>query len=147
MATPQPELIHVGRGDLYIGVDVPTSGQVVPLIAGVPATGRFVGSTLAEAMWVYKPRSFDIRTQQSTGIQGYVVIEEELAWGCSGISTSLSANGLAMAPVELAASEELKSEWSEIPSVVHVPPEVLYYAVDQKVEDEKGNAEKNSDNS
>ena len=39
MATPQPELIHVGRGDLYIGVDVPTSGQVVPLIAGVPATG------------------------------------------------------------------------------------------------------------
>jgi len=78
MATPQPELIHVGRGDLYIGVDVPTSGQVVPLIAGVPATGRFVGSTLAEAMWVYKPRSFDIRTQQSTGIQGYVVIEEEL---------------------------------------------------------------------
>src|SRR5207245_8772614 len=39
------------------------------------------------------------------------VIEEELAWGCSGISTSLSANGLAMAPVELAASEELKKEY------------------------------------
>src|SRR6266566_3767493 len=34
-----------------------------------------------------------------------------VAWECSGISTSLSANGLAMAPVELAASEELKKEY------------------------------------
>jgi acyl-CoA dehydrogenase len=40
-----------------------------------------------------------------------VVIEEELAWGCSGIGTSLSCNGLAMAPVVLAASEELKKEY------------------------------------
>src|SRR5437588_1427326 len=39
------------------------------------------------------------------------LIEEELAWGCSGISTSLSANGLACAPVALAASEELKKEY------------------------------------
>jgi acyl-CoA dehydrogenase len=39
------------------------------------------------------------------------LIEEELAWGCSGISTSLAANGLAMAPIELAASEELKREY------------------------------------
>jgi len=39
------------------------------------------------------------------------LIEEELAWGCSGISTSLSANGLASAPVVLAASEELKREY------------------------------------
>ena len=39
------------------------------------------------------------------------LIEEELAWGCSGISTSLSANGLACAPIGLAASEELKKEY------------------------------------
>ena len=39
------------------------------------------------------------------------LIEEELAWGCSGISTSLSANGLACAPIALAASEELKKEY------------------------------------
>ncbi len=36
------------------------------------------------------------------------LIEEELAWGCSGISTSLTCNGLATAPVLLAASDELK---------------------------------------
>ena len=39
------------------------------------------------------------------------VIEEEIAWGCSGIGTSLSCNGLATAPIALAASEELKKEY------------------------------------
>jgi acyl-CoA dehydrogenase len=39
------------------------------------------------------------------------IIEEELAWGCSGISTSLTCNGLATAPVLLAASEEIKKEY------------------------------------
>jgi acyl-CoA dehydrogenase len=39
------------------------------------------------------------------------VIEEEIAWGCSGIGTSLTCNGLATAPVALAASEELKKEY------------------------------------
>ncbi len=39
------------------------------------------------------------------------ILEEELAWGCSGISTTLSCNGLATAPVGLAASEELKREY------------------------------------
>src|SRR3954465_15383393 len=39
------------------------------------------------------------------------LIEEELAWGCSGIQTSLGANGLAAAPVELGASEDVKKEY------------------------------------
>src|SRR5579875_226355 len=39
------------------------------------------------------------------------LIEEEIAWGCSGIGTSLSANGLACAPIILAASEKLKKEY------------------------------------
>ena len=39
------------------------------------------------------------------------LIEEEIAWGCSGISTSVSCNGLATAPIALAASDELKSEY------------------------------------
>src|SRR3954447_9221417 len=41
------------------------------------------------------------------------VIEEELAWGCSGVQTSLGANGLASAPVELGGSEEVKKEYFE----------------------------------
>ena len=39
------------------------------------------------------------------------IIEEEIAWGCSGIGTSLSCNGLATAPVSIGASEELKKEY------------------------------------
>src|SRR4051794_3356261 len=38
------------------------------------------------------------------------LIEEELGWGCSGIGTSLSANGLALAPLQLGGSEELKKQ-------------------------------------
>src|SRR5215207_7504079 len=39
------------------------------------------------------------------------LIEEELAWGCSGIATSISANGLATAPLALGGSEELKKRY------------------------------------
>ena len=39
------------------------------------------------------------------------LIEEEIGWGCSGIGTSLMANGLASAPVGLAGSEETKKKY------------------------------------
>ena len=39
------------------------------------------------------------------------IIEEELSWGCSGITTSLGANGLASAPLSVAGSEELKKQY------------------------------------
>jgi acyl-CoA dehydrogenase len=38
------------------------------------------------------------------------IIEEELAWGCSGVQTSLGANGLATAPVALGGSDEVQAE-------------------------------------
>src|SRR3954465_14133893 len=38
------------------------------------------------------------------------LIEEEIGWGCSGIGTSLAANGLALAPLALGGSEELKKQ-------------------------------------
>jgi len=39
------------------------------------------------------------------------LIEEEVGWGCSGIGTSLMANGLASAPVTLGGSEETKKKY------------------------------------
>jgi len=39
------------------------------------------------------------------------LIEEELGWGCSGIGTSLMANGLACAPLLIGASEEIKRKY------------------------------------
>jgi acyl-CoA dehydrogenase len=39
------------------------------------------------------------------------LIEEEMGWGCSGIGTSLMANGLAASPVSLGGSEEVKKKY------------------------------------
>src|SRR5438045_4933429 len=39
------------------------------------------------------------------------IIEEEIGWGCSGIATTLNCNGLASAPLFVAASEELKKKY------------------------------------
>jgi acyl-CoA dehydrogenase len=39
------------------------------------------------------------------------LIEEEMGWGCSGIGTSLSCNGLATAPILIGGSEEVKKKY------------------------------------
>ncbi len=39
------------------------------------------------------------------------LIEEELGWGCSGMGTSISCNGLAMTPVLIGGSEEIKKKY------------------------------------
>ncbi len=39
------------------------------------------------------------------------LIEEEFGWGCSGIGTSLAANGLAMTPVGLGGSDDVKKHF------------------------------------
>lgn len=39
------------------------------------------------------------------------IIEEQLSWGCSGIATSIFANGLASTPVEIAGSDEIKKKY------------------------------------
>jgi len=39
------------------------------------------------------------------------LIEEEMGWGCSGIGTSLMANGLAATPVILGGSDEIKKKY------------------------------------
>jgi acyl-CoA dehydrogenase len=48
-----------------------------------------------------------------------MLIGEELSWGCSGIGTALSANGLGAAPVILSGSEEQKATW--LPPLVETP--------------------------
>ncbi|MGO9975731.1 MAG: acyl-CoA dehydrogenase family protein [Solirubrobacteraceae bacterium] len=39
------------------------------------------------------------------------LIEEELGWGCSGVATTLTCNGLACAPIMLGASESIKKDY------------------------------------
>jgi acyl-CoA dehydrogenase len=40
-----------------------------------------------------------------------VLVGEELSWGCSGISTSISINGLALLPILIAGGDEQKKEY------------------------------------
>src|SRR5438105_14957893 len=40
-----------------------------------------------------------------------MLVGEELNWGCSGIGTSLGANGLGAGPVIIAGTEEQKARW------------------------------------
>ncbi|HEY7586697.1 MAG TPA: acyl-CoA dehydrogenase family protein [Candidatus Deferrimicrobiaceae bacterium] len=39
------------------------------------------------------------------------IIEEELGWGCSGIATSMTSNGLALTPILIAGTEDQKKEF------------------------------------
>lgn len=39
------------------------------------------------------------------------IIEEELGWGCSGIATSLTSNGLALTPILVAGTDEQKKRF------------------------------------
>jgi len=39
------------------------------------------------------------------------LVEEELSWGCSGIATTLTCNGLACAPIELGGSDRIKKDY------------------------------------
>lgn len=76
-AVTQPINIHVGGAQIWLGVDVPAVPPV-PLVGGFPATGRFIGATLAPANFIYRPTIYDIMTQQSTAVVGTVITMEEL---------------------------------------------------------------------
>jgi acyl-CoA dehydrogenase len=48
-----------------------------------------------------------------------LLVGEELYWGCAGIATSISANGLGAGPVIIAGSDEQKAEW--LPPLLEEP--------------------------
>ena len=56
-----------------------------------------------------------------------MLVAEELNWGCTGIGTSMGANGLGAAPVMIAGTDEQKSTW--LPPLIEEPvtrlPEVF----------------------
>ncbi|MBU1671549.1 MAG: acyl-CoA dehydrogenase family protein [Actinobacteria bacterium] len=39
------------------------------------------------------------------------MVFEELAWGCAGLATSIGANNLATAPIQIAGTQEQKEKW------------------------------------
>src|SRR5918996_683631 len=55
------------------------------------------------------------------GLNGFggMLIGEELAWGCSGVATSIVANTLGAAPILIAGTDEQKRRW--IPMLLEEP--------------------------
>jgi acyl-CoA dehydrogenase len=69
---------------------------------------------IIEKAWDVGLMNSHIPEEYGGGGAGYLdgcLIEEELAWGCSGIQTTLGCNGLATAPVVIGGSEEIKREY------------------------------------
>src|SRR2546423_13213884 len=50
-----------------------------------------------------------------------MLVGEELYWGCSGIGTSISANGLGAGPLIIAGSDEQKAKWLPPPLAQAIP--------------------------
>src|SRR5947209_2016735 len=48
-----------------------------------------------------------------------MLVGEELNWGCTGIGTSLGANGLGAGPVIIAGTDEQKAKW--LPPLIESP--------------------------
>src|SRR6185437_3306500 len=48
-----------------------------------------------------------------------MLVGEELYWGCAGVGTSISANGLGAGPVIIAGTDEQKAEW--LPPLLEEP--------------------------
>jgi acyl-CoA dehydrogenase len=77
-------------------------------------------STFPEAIikhaWALGLMNYHVPERFGGSAIGYldgVVIDEELAWGCSGIATSIGCNTLAIAPLLFAGSDELKKRYLE----------------------------------
>jgi acyl-CoA dehydrogenase len=84
-----------------------------PVAAHYDETGEWPGPVLRKA-WelgllnVHIPEAFN---GLGLGTMDGCLIEEELGWGCTGISTAMTANTLAQVPVMVAGSEEQKRQW------------------------------------
>src|SRR5688500_4157562 len=79
---PDAKKIHVGAGNIYVGVTKPATG-VLPAgptmlahVAGVPASGVNVGHTTGGATFTYTPTKVDIDSDQSFGVVDTYVTTE-----------------------------------------------------------------------
>lgn len=67
----QPQEIHVGPANIYMGTEAPASGSPftwAPHTAGVPATGDHVGATLGEAIFTWTAEKTEILAEQVMGV-------------------------------------------------------------------------------
>ncbi|MGE5663393.1 MAG: acyl-CoA dehydrogenase family protein, partial [Deltaproteobacteria bacterium] len=78
-------------------------------------TGEFPAELFAKAFELGLMTGFIPEVHGGLGLSALdaCLIEEELGWGCSGITTSMTANGLALTPILIGGTEEQKKAFVE----------------------------------
>jgi len=87
--------------------------EIVPIAAECDQAGEFPREIIRNA-WELGLSSTAIHTEcggiELSSLDSCIVIEE-IAWGCSGIGTSIMCNDLGLTPIILAGSEDQQKEW------------------------------------
>ncbi len=91
------------------------ANEIRPRAAECDRTGEFPADLFAKAFDLGLMTGFIPEPYGGLGLSALdaCLIEEELGWGCSGIATSMTANGLALTPILLGGTEEQKKAFVE----------------------------------
>ncbi|KAF9897147.1 hypothetical protein BX616_006104, partial [Lobosporangium transversale] len=90
-----------------------TEDEIIPVAAHHDRTGEYPTELIRKA-WelglvnTHIPQAYG---GLGLGVFDGALVSEELAYGCSGIQTAIEANGLAEAPLMVAASDEQKKKY------------------------------------
>ncbi|MBY0471205.1 acyl-CoA dehydrogenase family protein [bacterium] len=90
-----------------------TKDEIIPKAAHYDATGEYPWPVIKKA-WELGLLNTHVPTEYGgpgLGLLDVCIVTEELAFGCSGITTAMEGNGLASAPLIVAGSEEVKKEF------------------------------------
>ena len=89
------------------------ANEIVPVAAHYDETGEFPWDIINKAREVGLINTNIPAEYGGGGLNALdeLLIGEELAWGCTGISTSLLINNLAAIPIIVAGSDEQKRKW------------------------------------
>ncbi len=87
--------------------------EIVPVAAELDERAEFPSKIIEKAR---KAGLINFNIPEKYGGMGASLLEEcmigeELAWGCSGVSTSIVINNLACIPIMIAGTEEQKQDW------------------------------------
>jgi acyl-CoA dehydrogenase len=87
--------------------------EIAPVAAECDQTGAFPREIIRKA-WELGLSSTAIPTEcGGIGLSSLdsCIVTEEIAWGCSGIGTSIMCNDLGLTPIIIAGSEDQQKEW------------------------------------
>src|SRR5512138_2900938 len=90
-----------------------SANEIRPVAAECDRDGRFPEELFRNGFELGLMTGFIPESLGGLGLGAFegCLIEEELGWGCAGIASSMTANGLALGPVLVAGSDEQKERF------------------------------------